>query len=66
MKSKAWQEIKSMSVNELQSKLRESEEQLFRMKFKHSTTPLKNGLEIRKTRKNIARFKTLLNGKKSS
>lgn len=65
MKSKVWQEIKSMSVNELQSKLRESEEQLFRMKFKHSTTPLKNGLEIRKVRKDIARYKTLLNEKSS-
>lgn len=63
MKSKVWQEIKSMSVQELQSKLRESEEKLFRIRFKHTTTPLKNGLEIRLLKRNIARFKTLLNEK---
>lgn len=60
MKAKAWQEIRSMSEPELEAKLRESEEKLFRLKFKHSTTPLKNGLEIRSLRRGIARYKTLL------
>lgn len=49
-----------MSEPELEAKLRESEEKLFRLKFKHSTTPLKNGLEIRSLRRGIARYKTLL------
>ncbi len=63
MKSKLWQEIRVMSVPELHAKLREAEENLFRMRFKHKTTPLKNGLEIRTVKRNIARFKTLLKEK---
>ena len=63
MKAKQWQETKSLSNVELEAKLRASEEQLFRMKFRHASTPLKNALEIRKVRRMIAQFKTLLNEK---
>ncbi len=52
-----------MSLPELESKLRDSKEHLFRLKFRHSSTPLKNGLEIRAIRRSIARFKTLLKEK---
>jgi large subunit ribosomal protein L29 len=68
MKTKVWQEIKNLTEAELQLKLRENEEKLFRLKFKHATTPMKNGLEIRGLRRMIARLKTLMkeqhNGKK--
>jgi large subunit ribosomal protein L29 len=60
VKAKQWQEIRSMSEVELEAKLRAAEEQIFRMKFRHATTPLKNGLEIRKIRRSIAQYKTLL------
>jgi large subunit ribosomal protein L29 len=60
MKTKVWQEIKNLTEAELQLKLRESEEKLFRLKFKHATTPMKNGLEIRTLRRMIARLKTLM------
>jgi large subunit ribosomal protein L29 len=60
MKAKVWQEIKNLTEPELQLKLRENEEKLFRMKFKHATTPMKNGLEIRTLRRMIARIKTLM------
>jgi large subunit ribosomal protein L29 len=60
MKMKAWQEIKNLTEAELQLKLRENEEKLFRLKFKHATTPVKNGLEIRNIRRMIARLKTLM------
>jgi large subunit ribosomal protein L29 len=63
MKAKVWQETKAMSVAELESKLREAKEQLFRMKFRHSSTPLKNGLIIRDLRRSVARYKTLLKEK---
>jgi len=65
MKAKVWQEIKVMSNPELEAKLRDSEEQLFRLKFRHSSTPLKNGLEIRTLKRNIARYKTLLHERSS-
>ena len=60
MKQKNWQEITSMSAVELNAKLSELEEKYFRLKFRNSTAPLKNTLEIREIRKTIARIKTLL------
>jgi large subunit ribosomal protein L29 len=61
MKAKIWQEIRSMTVTEMEAKLNESKEKLFRMRFRHSSTPLKNPLEIRFTRRLIAKLNTLLN-----
>jgi large subunit ribosomal protein L29 len=63
MKAKIWQETTNLSEVELQAKLRDAEDKMFRLKFKHASTPLKNPLEIRELRKNIARFKTLLQAK---
>jgi large subunit ribosomal protein L29 len=60
MKAKQWQEIRQMTQVEMEAKLRAAEEEIFRMKFKHATTPLKDGLKIRKIRRSIAQFKTLL------
>lgn len=60
MKAKLWQEIKGLSGVELDAKMRASKEQLFRMKFRHASTPLKNPLEIRKVRRVIAQIETLL------
>jgi len=60
MKAKSWQEMKNLSSAELDAKLRENEEKLFRMKFRHSSTPLKNPLEIRETRRVVAKLKTLI------
>lgn len=60
MKQKNWQEIKSMSEAELKAKLADMEEKFFRLKFRNSTAPVKNPLEIREIRKTIARIKTLL------
>lgn len=63
MKAKLWQEMKSLSEVELDAKMRASKEQLFRIKFRHTSTPLKNPLEIRKVRRIIARIETLLHKK---
>jgi large subunit ribosomal protein L29 len=60
MKAKQWQEIRQMTKVEMDAKLRLAEEEMFRLKFKHATTPLKDGLKIRKIRRNIAQLKTLL------
>ena len=60
MKSKAWLEIKSMSPLELETKLRDTKEKLFRIKFRHSSTPVRNGLEIRQLRRLVAKLNTLL------
>ena len=60
MKAKAWLEIKSMSPLELETKLRDTKEKLFRIRFRHSSTPVRNGLEIRQLRRMVARLNTLL------
>ena len=59
MKQKNWQEIKSMSSVELNAKLVELEDKYYKLKFRNSTAPVKNPLEIREMR-TIARIKTLL------
>ncbi|MDR3196105.1 MAG: 50S ribosomal protein L29 [Endomicrobium sp.] len=60
MKSKLWNEMKNMSGVELNAKLAELQDKLFKLKFRHLTAPVKNPLEIREIRRNIARIKTLI------
>jgi ribosomal protein L29 len=61
MKSKNWQEMKNMSQAELNVKLGDFQEKIFKLKFRHSVSPTgKSGMEIRNLRKDIARVKTLL------
>jgi len=60
MKAKQWQEIKNMADAEIAAKLNETKEKLFRLKFKHFSTPVKNNLEIRGLRRLVARLNTLL------
>jgi large subunit ribosomal protein L29 len=64
MKSKNWNEIKNMTETELSLKLSQLQDKLFRLKFRHQTVPVKNPLEIRGMRRDIARIKTLVNQKR--
>lgn len=66
MKSKNWNEMKNMSDSELTSKLNDMQDRIFKLKFRHSTAPVKNPLEIRALRRDIARVKTLLAQKNES
>ncbi|MCA6072789.1 MAG: 50S ribosomal protein L29 [Endomicrobium sp.] len=66
MKSKDWNEMKNMTDVELGAKLSELQDKLFKLKFRHLTTPVKNPLEIRDIRRNVARIKTLIAQKKES
>ena len=59
MKGKIWQEMKNLSDVELETKLRETEEELFRLRFRHSSTPLKNPLLLRYLKRTVAKIKTL-------
>lgn len=60
MKSKQWQEIKNLTQNELVARLEEYQVKLFNLKLSRKTKTLKNPLEIRTLRRDIARIKTLL------
>jgi large subunit ribosomal protein L29 len=52
-----------MSLPELQALLRESQEKSFKLKFQHATNPLKNPMEIRTARRQIAKLLTVLHQK---
>ena len=53
-------EIKELTTSEIQERLEAEKEQLTRMKLNHSISPLDNPLQLRATRKNIARLATEL------
>ena len=53
-------EIKELSVDELKTKLAEYKKQHADLKMAHSVTPLENPLQIRQTRRSVARLATEL------
>ncbi|MEJ2428396.1 MAG: 50S ribosomal protein L29 [Deltaproteobacteria bacterium] len=53
-------EYRDLSVEELAVKERELSEALFNLKFQHATGQLDNTAQLQKTRKDIARVKTIL------
>lgn len=53
-------EIKELSVEELQQKLAEIKKEYSDLKVAHSVTPLENPMQIRKTRRTVARLATEL------
>ena len=53
-------EIKELSVEELQQKLAEFKKEYADLKMAHAVTPLENPLQIRTTRKAVARLSTEL------
>jgi large subunit ribosomal protein L29 len=59
-------ELRELSPIELDARLRETREKLFQAKFRHRSSPLKNPLEIRNLRRDIARILTIMNQHKRS
>jgi large subunit ribosomal protein L29 len=53
-------EIREMSVADIQARVAELEEARFRLRFRSATEPLEDPLQLRKIRKDIARMKTVL------
>ena len=53
-------EIRELSVEEIQSRIGELEEERFRLRFRSATEPLADPLRLRWIRKDIARLKTIL------
>ena len=58
--------VREMSADELRTKERELQEQLFRLRFQKSLGQLDNALKIRETRRDIARVKTVLRQKQQA
>lgn len=53
-------DLKQMSEVELNSKLGELKQELFNLRFNHTTGQLSNPMQINTCKKDIARIKTIL------
>lgn len=60
MKSK---EFRDLSLDELKTKEKELYEELFKLRFKHSTNQLKETDKITKAKRDLARAKTIIKEK---
>ena len=56
-------EIRELSVGDIESRIRDLEEERFRLKFRNATEPLEDPLRLRVIRKDIARLRTVLREK---
>ena len=56
-------DIRKMSVEELNKKLKELKEELFNLRFQNTINQLDNPHKIADVKKDIARVKTILNEK---
>ncbi len=57
MKSK---DLRTLTLPELEQRLREAQEEQFKLKFQHKTGQLSNPLRIREVRKDIARLNSII------
>lgn len=56
-------ELRSLSVEELNTKLKETNEEVSNLTFQAATSALTNPIKLRTLRRTIARIKTILNEK---
>ena len=59
-------ELRDLSVPELESRAKELEDQLFRMRLQQSLGQLDAPLKLRYTRRDLARIKTVITEKQSA
>ena len=61
MKTKEFiEELKSKSVDELNTELVDAKKELFNLKFQNATNQLENTSRIKEVRRNIARIQTVI------
>ena len=56
-------EIRELTVGDIETRIRDLEEEQFRLKFRSASEPLEDPLRLRVIRKDIARLKTVLKEK---
>ena len=54
------EEIREMGAGDIQARIKELEEEQFRLTFRSATEPLEDPLRLRVIRRDIARLKTVL------
>ena len=57
-------EIRELTVGDIEARIRDLEEERFRLKFRSASEPLEDPLRLRVLRKDIARLKTILQERK--
>ena len=57
-------EIRNMTIDELNEKLNDTSKKLSQLKFNNSVQTIENPLEIKTLRRQVAKLKTVLNEKK--
>ena len=58
-------EIRQMTVEELNAKLKELKSELFNLRFQHAVNQLDNPMRIKAVKKDIARIKTFIRAQES-
>jgi large subunit ribosomal protein L29 len=58
-------EIRELSVKEIEERIENEKNLIFRQKMNHAISPLDNPMKIKETRRNIARLETILRQKKN-
>ena len=56
-------EIRELSLKEIEERIENEKNLIFRQKMNHAISPLDNPMKIRETRRNIARLETILRQK---
>jgi large subunit ribosomal protein L29 len=56
-------EIRELTVADIESRIRDLEEERFRLQFRNATEPLEDPLRLRVIRRDVARLKTVLKEK---
>jgi len=58
--------LRTMTVEDLQARIKEDELRIKKLKFAHAVSPLENPMSIRDVRKDLARTKTELRKKQTN
>ena len=58
--------LRTMTVEDLQARIKEDELRIKKLKFAHAVSPLENPMSIRDVRRDLARVKTELRKKQST
>ena len=66
MKAKELNQIRGLSADKLQEKLRELKKDLFMLRMQHATNQLDNPMRIAAVKKDIARIKTIIREKETN
>ena len=53
-------DVRDLSVDEIKSKISESQEELFRLRFRSATQQIENPSLIKNLRRDVARLRTIL------